>query len=538
MTRKRPMHQLMLVVVSVAVFFALHNATFWGIWAGIFYGSIGRGIVFAVAFFLLCCGLVSIFAFNRLLRPAIAILFILSAVTSFYMDQLGVVIDREMIQNVVSTTITEGKHLITMPFVIWVGLTGLLPALLVFYIQISHRNFVTATWQNMLTLLLCVFGFVGLIATDLKGNASVLRTRIDLKSSFQPLAPIAEYFRYVAMISRSVTLEFNEIGLDAVLLEDFNRSGKPNLTVVVVGETARAQNFSLGSYDRLTNPELAKKDIAYFDNVSSCGTSTAVSLPCMFSKFNRSEYSYERGKSHENVLDLIQRAGYRVEWIDNNTGDKGLADRVVYSHVTNVDDPTFCGEGECIDGILVAEVARRLADIQSDTVLVLHQIGSHGPSYYLRYPQAFEKFQPACRTSNFSDCTAQELTNSYDNTILYTDKVLADLVSLLAKQKNLITSMIYVSDHGESLGEKGLYLHGAPYFMAPDEQTKVPMIIWLSDAYQRVTGTNLECLTAEPDLDYSHANLFHTLLGMTGVQTAQRDPQLDIFDNCRKKPNG
>jgi lipid A ethanolaminephosphotransferase len=121
------MHQLMLVVVSVAVFFALHNATFWGIWAGIFYGSIGRGIVFAVAFFLLCCGLVSIFAFNRLLRPTIAILFILSAVTSFYMDQLGVVIDREMIQNVVSTTITEGKHLITMPFVIWVGLTGLLP---------------------------------------------------------------------------------------------------------------------------------------------------------------------------------------------------------------------------------------------------------------------------------------------------------------------------------------------------------------------------------------------------------------------------
>ena len=206
--------------------------------------------------------------------------------------------------------------------------------------------------------------------------------------------------------------------------------------------------------------------------------------------------------------------------------------------MTYANDPEFCGEGECFDGILGAEVARRLVDIQSDTVLVLHQIGSHGPSYYLRYPQASERLQPACRISNFSDCTAQELTNAYDNTIAYTDKVLADLIELLAAQSGLSTSMIYVSDHGESLGEKGLYLHGAPYFMAPDQQTKVPMLIWLSDQYQRDTGATLECLTAKPAPDYSHANLFHTLLGMTGVETALRDSELDIFDTCRKTSNG
>ena len=386
--------------------------------------------------------------------------------------------------------------------------------------------------------MLCVVGFVGLIVTDLKENASVLRTRIDLKSSFQPLAPIVETFRYGAMITRSAALEFNEIGLDAVLSENFKASERPKLTVVVVGETARAQNFSLGGYERMTNPELAQKDIAYFDNVSSCGTSTAVSLPCMFSKFDRAAYSYERGKSHENVLDVIQRAGYRVEWIDNNTGDKGLAARAIYSSVTYANDPEFCGEGECLDGILGAAVADRLGGIETDTVLVLHQIGSHGPSYYLRYPQASERFQPACRTSNFSDCTVQEVTNAYDNTIAYTDKVLADLIDLLAAQSELSTSMIYVSDHGESLGENGLYLHGAPYFMAPDQQTKVPMLIWLSDEYQRDTGATLECLTAKPTPDYSHANLFHTLLGMTGVETALRDSALDIFDTCRKTPNG
>jgi lipid A ethanolaminephosphotransferase len=538
MTLRRPIHPLVLVVLSVAVVFVLHNATFWSHWGEIFHGSLWRGVVFAGAFFLLCCGLVSVFAFNRLLRPLIAILFALSAVTSFYMDQLGIVIDREMIQNVVTTTITEGKHLITVPFVLWVGLAGLLPAVLVLFIRLSHRGFVTSIWQNLLAFVLCGVGFVGLIATDLKGNASVLRTRIDLKSSFQPLAPIVETFRYGAMLTRSATLEFNEIGLDAVLAADFKAAKIPKLTVVVIGETARAQNFSLGGYKRITNPELAKKDIAYFDNVSSCGTSTAVSLPCMFSKFNRAAYSFERGKSHENVLDVIQRAGYRVEWIDNNTGDKGLAARAIYSSVTYANDPEFCGEGECLDGILGAAVADRLGGIDSDTVLVLHQIGSHGPSYYLRYPQASERFQPACRTSNFSDCTAQELTNAYDNTIAYTDKVLADLIELLAAQSGLSTSMIYVSDHGESLGENGLYLHGAPYFMAPDQQTKVPMLIWLSDQYQRDTGATLECLTAKPAPDYSHANLFHTLLGMTGVETSLRDPELDIFDTCRKTSNG
>ena len=278
------------------------------------------------------------------------------------MDQLGIVIDREMIQNVFTITTNEGKHLITVPFVLWVGLAGLLPAVLVLFIRLSNRCIVTSIWQNLLAFVLCVVGFVGLIATDLKGNASVLRTRIDLKSSFQPLAPIVETFRYGAMITRSAALEFNEIGLDAVLSENFKASERPKLTVVVVGETARAQNFSLGGYERMTNPELAQKDIAYFDNVSSCGTSTAVSLPCMFSKFDRVNYFYERGKSHENVLDIIQRAGYRVEWIDNNTGDKGLAAQVTYSSVTYANDPEFCGEGECFDGILGAEVARRLVD--------------------------------------------------------------------------------------------------------------------------------------------------------------------------------
>jgi len=453
------------------------------------------------------------------------------------MDQLGVIIDREMIQNVVTTTLMEGKHLVTRSFLIWVGVSGVVPSIVVFYFKIDHPKFFYSVLQNIAFLVLCILGTVLLVATDIKGNSSVLRLRIDLKSSFQPLAPITESILYLAMITRSATLEFQKIGSDATLISNFKKQEKPILTVVVVGETARSQSFSLGNYSRPTNPKLENEDIVYYDNVSSCGTSTAVSLPCMFSKFERSNYSYEKGTSQENVLDVIQRAGYHVEWIDNNTGDKGLAARAKYTQVTYANDPKFCGEGECLDGILVKEVAKRLPDIKNNTLLVLHQIGSHGPSYYLRYPRALEKFKPACQTSNFFDCTKEEIINAYDNSIAYTDKVTADLIALLKKQKHINTSMIYISDHGESLGENGLYLHGAPYFMAPKEQTMVPMIVWLSDTYQGLTGIKPECLKANSMQGYSHANLFHSLLGMAGVRTVEYKPSLDIFNPCGNKAN-
>jgi|TARA_B110000114_G_scaffold63138_1_gene67106 lipid A ethanolaminephosphotransferase len=533
----RSVHPLILVVISVAVIFALHNVTFWTIWADAFKGAEIRGVIFAVALLLLCCGLVSIFAMKRILQPFIAFLFILSSVTSYYMDQLGVIIDREMIQNVVTTTLMEGKHLVTRSFLIWVGVSGILPSILVFYFKIDHPKFFYSILQNIAFFMLCLLGTILLVATDIKGNSSVLRLRIDLKSSFQPLAPITESFLYLAMITRSATLKFQEIGSDATLISNFKKQEKPILTVVVVGETARSQSFSLGNYSRPTNPKLANEDIVYYDNVSSCGTSTAVSLPCMFSKFERSNYSYEKGTSQENVLDVIQRAGYHVEWIDNNTGDKGLAARAKYTQVTYANDTKFCGEGECLDGILVQEVAKRLPEIKNNTLLVLHQIGSHGPSYYLRYPRALEKFKPACQTSNFFDCTKEEIINAYDNSIAYTDKVTADLIALLKKQNHINTSMIYISDHGESLGENGLYLHGTPYFMAPKEQTKVPMIVWLSDTYQSLTGIKPECLKANSMQEYSHANLFHSLLGMAGVQTVEYKPSLDIFNPCGNKAN-
>ena len=156
-----------------------------------------------------------------------------------------------------------------------------------------------------------------------------------------------------------------------------------------------------------------------------------------------------------------------------------------------------------------------------------------GPTYYLRYPPEFERFTPACRTAEFKNCTPQEIVNVYDNSIAYTDAILAQTIEFLQSQDQLTTSLLYVSDHGESLGEGGLYLHGSPYFMAPDVQTKVPMILWMSNAFSDKFNIDRSCIASKKTDTLSHDNLFHSLLGMLDIDTSERNASLDIFASCK-----
>lgn len=229
----------------------------------------------------------------------------------------------------------------------------------------------------------------------------------------------------------------------------------------------------------------------------------------------------------------MHHAGLNVEWWDNNTGDKGIAARLPKRSLTNSQSTEFCGVGECTDGIFLAQLEAYVHTITEDTVLVLHQIGSHGPTYHLRYPPEFEIFKPSCRTAEFKDCTPEEISNAYDNTIAYTDHVLSQTIDFLRAQDGLSTSLLYVSDHGESLGEAGLYLHGTPYFMAPEEQTKVPMVLWMSEAFKTQFGISQDCLAAKAGDALSHDNLFHSVLGLLDVRTTVYQADLDLLAGCR-----
>jgi lipid A ethanolaminephosphotransferase len=524
---------LTLLAIVVIYIFAAFNATFWHKGLEILGSHVGQLLILNAAVFLLTMAFLALFMLPYIAKPFIAFILILGAVTSYYMDRLGVIIDRDMIQNVATTTLTESKHLLTLDFILYVAFFGVLPAtLILFFVQIKKQKLWLAVARPIGLSALCVALSVGLLITNYKTYASVLRERKDLMSSYQPGAPIVAVIRYAKMMANNLDVVVEPLGEDAHKGPAYDTSRKPTLTIIVAGETARSQNFSLNGYAVQTNPLLAKKDIISFSNVSSCGTATATSLPCMFSKYTRDQFSYNKGVSTESLLDVLAHAGFKVEWWDNNTGDKGVAARQSVSVFTNSDNQEFCSAGECDDGILLKHLKEYLPTVTQDTVLVLHQIGSHGPTYYLRYPEEFEKFKPACRTAEFKDCTAQEITNAYDNTIAYTDYILSQAIEQLSQQDGLVTSLLYVSDHGESLGEGGLYLHGAPYFMAPEYQTKVPMILWMSDAFKRQMALSAKCLKNKTDAALSHDNLFHSVLGMMDIETNAYQANLDIFANC------
>ncbi len=254
---------------------------------------------------------------------------------------------------------------------------------------------------------------------------------------------------------------------------------------------------------------LAKQDVVSLSNVTSCGTSTGVSVPCMFSSLGRAAYDKETALNQENALDVLFDHGVQILWRDNNSDSKGVATRMKYEDFKS---PTLNSEcaGECRDiGMLNGLDKYIKARAGKDILIVLHQMGNHGPEYYRRYPKEFERFKPMCMTGELRDCSQEEIDNSYDNAILYTDYFLSNVIDLLKKyDEDYATAMLYVSDHGESLGEHGFYLHAAPYLIAPKEQTHVPAIIWMGKNFDY----KKDQLMPYKDDALSHDDLFCTLL--------------------------
>jgi lipid A ethanolaminephosphotransferase len=255
----------------------------------------------------------------------------------------------------------------------------------------------------------------------------------------------------------------------------------------------------------------------------------------MFSMFPRTDYSDKKGKTYEGLLDVLQRAGVQVLWLENNSDCKGTCLRVPNKDIPKTQPSEFCDGSNCLDESLLVGLQDYINSLKDNAIIVLHSDGSHGPEYFDRYPKAMERFQPVCHTNQLGSCSKEELVNVYDNTILYTDHFLAKVIGLLQQnQDKLDTSMIYVSDHGESLGENGVYLHAAPYAIAPEAQVHVPMVMWFGNSTLSNAAVDRGCLQAKrDDKDLSHDYMFHSVLGLFGVQTSVYQPKLDIFRTCR-----
>jgi len=528
--------------LAASLFFVLAcNLRFWRTFVEATGGFLPGNIPLYLATFLILVllfnALLTLLSFRPLLKPVLIFLFIATAFATYFMNEYGVAIDATMMQNVFETDLREAAELLSWKFILVLALLGVLPSFLLWRTQL-----VTPTpWRNLAGKLavfcLSLSIAAGALVMNYKTYAPTFREHGELRYLLTPtnyLYAVARYFQKKRKPPVVVA-----IGTDAIKGPLWVGYTRRTVTVIVVGETARAMNFSLNGYHRETNPRLsAQPGLINFSDVYSCGTATAISVPCVFSSLGRKEYSDSKAKSQQGLLDVLSHAGLDVLWRDNNSDCKDTCARVRYEDLSKpMAGNPLCNTEECFDERLLERLPQMIRESQKDLVVVLHQKGSHGPAYWKRYPEAFAKWAPVCETSDFDKCSNEDIVSAYDNTILYTDYVLSKTIDILRQggaEAGVDTALMYFSDHGESLGENNMYLHGAPYIISPVEQRHVPFMLWLSDSYRARFHIDATCLAARSKQTFSHDNVFHSVLGMLGISTAVYNPALDIFHACNR----
>ncbi len=439
-----------------------------------------------------------------------AILFlIISSICSYFIFSYNIVIDRGMIENAFMTDINETIGLLSLGMIVYMFFFCIVPIFLILRTKIIHIGYIKKVAILITTFIISI----AIILPNYVQIASFFRKNHSLGGKVVPSNYISASISCIKKQRRLKNLK-TEIDLNAKI-----EKKNDILVILVVGETARRANFSLYGYERETNPLLAKLDIERVDNATSCGTSTNESLPCIFSPESR--VCFENNKK-ESLLNTLLRLNLKSYWLENNFGGcYGICDKV---HVSR-----FNGEP---DGQMLPEfdkILHKVAKEKDQQMIVLHQNGSHGPLYKDRFEAGFDKFVPICKTAEVAKCTKDQLVNTYDNTILYTDYFLAEVIKKI-ETTSKPTILIYASDHGESLGENGFFLHGFPYSIAPKEQKEIPFLIYTSKSYKAKHGSIKSCISKLKNP--SHDNIYHTIAGLLTLQTKFYSENLDILKNC------
>ncbi len=545
--RRPRLSRIQLTLLVSALLALLYNNAFWSELGTIAAYSQQSWLFLASIFFLLLAFFhlcLSLLSFRCLIKPAFIFILFLAAFAAYFMETYGIMIDRAMIKNVLTTDLAHVKELLNVKMFFYLLVLGALPALLIVRAEIRYHSLLKELFMVVGASLTSAALFVLVVIFFYKEYISLGNNYNYLRHMVNPVGSIYAVFSCAKKAITSGKVVVRPVGEDARQ----ERSERKRLVILVLGEAARAQNFSLNGYEKKTNPRLEKEDILNFTNAWSCGTASTVSLPCAFSHFGRNGYSDAKAERHEGLLDILQRAGIQALWRENNSGCRGVCDRVE----TQVPGARFreagfkgtgeeaglCADGECQDLVLLTELESyidRSGSGGKDIFIVLHQKGSGGPAYYRRSPSSFKVFLPECTTNQLQECRAEELVNAYDNSILYTDHLLAQVIDLLKKKSAQFEgALVYLSLSGESLGEKNIYLHGLPYLIAPDEQKHVPFMVWLDAGFAAGNHIDPHCLRKRRDAPLSHDNLFHSTLGLLGVKTVMYNKELDIFAGCRQ----
>lgn len=488
-------------------------------------------------------GLLLLLVANRwTVKPLLLLLTLVTASAGYYMTAYGVYLDPSMIRNVLRTNVAEAHELMGPRWALHMLVYAGLPLGLLWRVRLVNRPALRATGVRLGVLLLSAGVLVAAVMSVFQPMASLMRNRKEVRYLITPANLLWSVGSIAVADAKGAVQPRQPIGLDAAPGPSWAARQKPLVVVMVIGETARAANWGLNGYGRQTTPQLAQLPVLNFGAVHACGTNTELSLPCMFAPVGRRDYDETRIRGQESLLHVAARAGVAVQWRDNQSGCKGVCEGLPQDMVSAVNAPGLCTGDQCLDEGLVRDLDQRLKSAKGTQLWVLHMLGNHGPSYFRRHPPGFAKFQPECRDDDLRRCTPEQITNSYDNALLYTDHVLATAIAKLqARSAEVDTALVYVSDHGESLGEHGLFLHGMPYAIAPEVQTRVPMVMWFSDGFERGAGFEPGCLrpalqrqaapgAAKP---VAHDHLYASLLGLLDVRSQTRDAAWDLTQDCR-----
>ncbi len=504
--------------------------------------SVKIGFVITIPIFFLAAlnFLFNLFSWPWIGKPFFVLLLVLSSLVSYASYNYGTLFDYGMIANIIETDTSEASSYFSAYSTMWVILMGVIPAVIVAKVRLNPLNgellrFSITKLISMIASLAVIAAIAGMYYQD---YSSIGRNNSYLKKMIIPTQFVYSASGYVKKNYLTTPEPYREIGTEAkqskTALEQAKE--KPSLLVFVVGETARSQNYHLNGYDRRTNPYTSNLDVISFQDFASCGTATAVSLPCMFSQLTHNTFDRSKADYQDNVLDIMQRAGIDLIWKENDGGDKNVAHNIKKITVDRGNTDPWCNGNTCYDIALLNSLDEEIKGMNGNRVVTMHLNGSHGPTYFLRYPKDQAFFQPDCPRADIENCSVEQIVNSYDNTIRYTDYVLEQTINKLTKLEDKYnTALIYISDHGESLGENGMFLHGMPYSLAPEYQKRVPFMMWMSPSFKQVKNVDSNCLKREAQSvgKYSQDNVFHSLLGIMDIQTHAYDGNLDIFKTCR-----
>lgn len=443
--------------------------------------------------------------FSSALIKIFALIFVIAnAFALYFMVSYEAILTKAMMGNVFNTNASETGELLSAKLIFYAVFLGFLPAFLILKIRIKKTKFLKK-------LLVFAFSFVFVLIYGFA--TSFLWPWIDKNAKnigglILPWSYVINSVRYAvqALPQREI------LPLSALNFKDANKS---QIVVLVIGESARADRFGILGYERDTTPRLANEKLHILKNTKSCNTYTTAGIACML-MFEGSKSDFF--SNYEPLPNYLERFGVNVLWRSNNWGQMPLKITKfqqagdIRKNATNKQNLDF-------DMALLYRLKDEISSLNSPKkFIVLHQSGSHGPAYSKKYPPNFEKFSPVCNSVELKNCTKDELNNAYDNTIVWTDYFLSELIAIL-KSINTPSVMIYISDHGESLGENGFYLHGAPKAIAPKEQRNIPFFIWTSDERKFKQSIN----------EYSQDYIFHTILGAFNAKSNEYNAKFDLF---------